>query len=202
MYRRDRLTVGNLSIASFGRPCLGERLSGDAAFIDERDGRVCLAILDGLGHGPSAHQVVQRALELLRLGWSPDPAATLRTLHEALRGTLGMAAGLGVLDVTSGELAYAGVGNTVCCKLGVETQRLFSVEGIVGSHMRPPVSRSLRLDRDEVLLLYTDGLSERIDAKQYPQLWGHRAPAIARNLVMRFGKDHDDATCMVVRYER
>jgi serine phosphatase RsbU (regulator of sigma subunit) len=202
MYRRNRLTVGTLSVASFGRPCPGERVSGDAAFMEERDGRVCLGMLDGLGHGPAAHQVVQRALELLRLRWSPDPAATLRMLNEALRGSLGMAAGLGALDVASGEFAYAGVGNTVCVKLGADTQRLFSAEGIVGSHMRPPVRRSLHLGRDEVLLLYTDGLRERIDARQYPQLWAHGTPAIARNLVVRFGKDHDDATCMAARYER
>jgi serine/threonine protein phosphatase PrpC len=168
----------------------------------ERDDQAFLAILDGLGHGVAAHEVVARAKSLLRLRWSPDPTGTLKMLHEELRGSIGMAAGLGMLDIRSGDFVYAGVGNTVCCKLGFQTERLLSTEGIVGSHMREPAARSLRLGQEDILLLYTDGLSERIDLQQYPQMRAHSAPAIARNLVNRYGKDHDDATCMAVRYER
>jgi len=199
---RNRLTVGKLSIASFGRPCLGEHVSGDGSFIAERDGKVFLAILDGLGHGVAAHEVARQAERLLALRWSDDLPGTLGMLHDGLRGSIGMATGLGVFDISTGKFEYVGVGNTVCYKIGLQTDRLFSREGIVGSHIPEPVVRSLHLGEADVLLLYTDGLSERIGLDQYPLMRVHSAPAIARNLVDRFGKDHDDATCMALRYDR
>ena len=53
--------------AFFIRPCRGERVSGDLIVVEERGDHVFLALIDALGHGPSAHaiaEVVKRAPSL------------------------------------------------------------------------------------------------------------------------------------------
>ena len=191
-----------LDWAIFGRPCAGERVSGDAAIVEERDGMLFLGIIDVLGHGAEAHALVERIEESLRRGWSRDVVGSLRRLHEVLKGTRGAAAGVAALEVASGELRYAGVGNTAIRKFGARPARLLSVEGIVGSHMRTPVEQTLHLGRSDVVVLQTDGLSNNFERAEYPQIVCHRARAIARTLVRRFGQVYDDATCIVVRYAR
>jgi hypothetical protein len=47
--------------------------------------------------------------------------------------------------------------------------------------------------------MYSDGISDRFRADDYPQLGYQRAKMVAENLLARFGKQHDDASCVVVR---
>ena len=49
-------------------------------------------------------------------------------------------------------------------------------------------------------MLYTDGIKEQFQMEDYPQLRYEAAPRIARTIVTRYGKDYDDASCVVVRY--
>ena len=44
--------------AGYGRPYLGERLSGDVALAVDLDDRLAIALIDVLGHGPDAGQGV------------------------------------------------------------------------------------------------------------------------------------------------
>jgi hypothetical protein len=60
----------------------------------------------------------------------------------------------------------------------------------------------MRLGRSDVLLLYTDGVRSSFKLDEYPQLQYESAATIARNVVERFGRSYDDATCIVLRYKR
>ena len=46
--------------ASFGRPCIGEYVSGDLALVERRGQHLLLALVDGLGHGSEANRVSER----------------------------------------------------------------------------------------------------------------------------------------------
>ena len=184
------------------RPCLGERVGGDAAFHDVRDGTLFLAIVDVLGHGAEAHEVALQAEEFLRQNWTPDVVETMTGLHAELTGTRGAAAGLGALTLGTGELTYLGVGNTVARRFGRRPTDLVSFDGTLGARMRTPLPQHLTLEERDVLLLYTDGVRAHFRQEEYPQLHSDHPATIARTVVQRFGKSHDDAACIAARYER
>ena len=182
------------------RPCAGEIVSGDAALAVEQEGGVFLAIVDVLGHGPQAHAVAERVAAYLRENAGPDLLGLMRRLHELLRGALGAAVGLAYLDATSGRLSYVGVGNTRLRRLGSADTRLVSRDGTVGCHMPTPREVHLQLEAGDLLLMTTDGVKEHFAADEYPGLLGDSPAVAARRVVQRFGKDHDDATCLALRY--
>ena len=202
METKRKLNIGDIDVASFARPCLGERVSGDTVVIEHRDEILFLAIVDALGHGPQANAVANLAERFLRNGWSSDVLDTMQRLHSALNGTIGAGAGLCVVDWVTREMRYAGVGNTVLRTFGSQPTRLISVDGIIGSRFRTPAVQAAPLNESGIILLYTDGVSDRFDIEQYPQINYHSASAIARKIVDSFGKPYDDATCMAMRYGR
>ena len=202
MFSRNRLKIGNISVASFVRNCVGERVSGDTVIMTQQEEHLFLAIVDALGHGPQANSVAQQAEQFLKDHWKADVLQTMLGLHKALSGTIGAAAGLCVVDTLKREVHYAGVGNTVFRIVGSREARLISVDGIVGIHMHEPNVQNLKLNVSDVVLLYTDGVSDRFTVEQYPQIIYHSPAAVAHRVVERFGKTHDDATCMVMRFDR
>ena len=200
METRRELNIGDIEVAAFARPFLGEQVSGDTVVLEHRDGKLFLAIVDALGHGPQANVVANRAEQFLRNSWSCDVLETMHRLHSALKGTVGAAAGLCAVDRGTREVCYAGVGNTVLRTFGSRSTRLVSVDGIIGSRFRTPAVQSAPLNESSIMLLYTDGVSDRFDVEQYPQINSHSASVIARRIVARFGKPYDDATCMAMRF--
>ncbi len=187
---------------AFSRPHAGERKSGDTAVIVERSDMIFMAIVDVLGHGPEAHRVATFAEGFLRESWTHDPVAVTLRLHEELKGRRGAAAGVAVLKIESGEVVYVGVGNTVIRRFGARETRLASVDGTLGQSVRTPVKQMMRLGKSDVLLLYTDGVRSSFKLDEYPQMQYESSATIARNVVERFGRSYDDATCIVLRYKR
>ncbi len=187
--------------ASFNRPCTGERRSGDGSVVRQQDDKLFLAIIDILGHGLEAYEDAVRAMNFLSDNWTTDVTETMRLFHDHMKGTRGAAAGLAVLDTTSGQLSYTGVGNTVIRCFGKEERRLLSADGIVGSIMRDPVVQNLQVQNGDVLILYTDGIRDNIQVADFPQLLYQNVRHVARRFVMEFGKPYDDASCIVLRYE-
>lgn len=184
-----------------GKPHFSERLSGDSAIVGISGDVIFAAIIDGLGHGPEAHDVALKAEEFLRVAWSVDLRETMSGLHNALKGTRGAAAGLMVLNATSGLVQYLGVGNTVFRKFGSHPCRLLSTPGIVGYQYAGALIQNSLLEASGVILLYTDGVSDHFEQTDYAQLTYETAQVVSRKVVRRFGKDYDDATCITLRYK-
>jgi len=57
----------------------------------------------------------------------------------------------------------------------------------------------MQVGNGQLVTFYTDGVSDRFDASDYPGLRYDRATVVARTIVDRFGKAHDDATCIALR---
>ena len=195
-------TVDGLEYASVALPCFGELVSGDAAIVQSRNGTLFLAMVDVLGHGPNAYELAVQIRTFLESEWQDDVTGTMLRLNEAIRGSIGAAAGLASLDLASGKLRYTGVGNTVIRKFGDRSMRLPSTDGIIGSRMRSPKEHRLLLGKKEVLTFYTDGIQDRFEFKEYPQLVYESSRSVARKIVRNFGKQFDDSTCLVVRYKQ
>ena len=194
--------IHRLEHAQVNRPHYREHVSGDAAVIQEKDHLLFAAIVDVLGHGPEAHEVAADSEKFLLAHWHESVTDCMERLHQHLAGSRGAGAGLCLVDRRSGLLRYSGIGNTVIRRFGSNEVRLLSRAGILGGSRRTPKEEQVTLVPGDVVLLYTDGVKDRFDLRDYPQLLHHTAESIARTVIQRFGKDHDDATCIALRYEK
>jgi phosphoserine phosphatase RsbX len=185
------------------RPCDGETLSGDVVLVQPQGDGVFAVVIDVLGHGPDAHRLGVQLIAALS-GWLPDaappaPEGALAVLHESARGTRGAAAAVAWLDTRTLEGWVAGVGNVRCRLFGAETRTFEFGEGVLGQRIRTPRSTSFALRPTDVVILFSDGVAGRFRNDDYPSLGLDPAPAIAFNVVSRFGKGIDDASCAVMR---
>jgi anti-sigma regulatory factor (Ser/Thr protein kinase) len=196
-------------VAILGRPLTGERISGDDAFFDRRDeGSLLLAVADGLGHGPLAHQAAARAMGVLRgAGWpAMSPVDLLRACQPELEQGRGAVVAVvridPPIDTGTARLVQAGIGN-ISCQLHVdrEATRLPSTPGVVGQ-MGPRTriqEQHESLSARHVVAMFTDGLSSRLDLGADPDLLREPALVIAHQLLERHGRDHDDALILVAK---
>ena len=78
---------------------------------------------------------------------------------------------------------------------------LTSKDGIVGSNMHSLRMETTRLESGDILVLTTDGVKERFSLNDLPAPRESSPASIARLLLRRFGKDYDDAACIVLKYK-
>ena len=193
-------SVTSLDAASRVRPCLGESASGDALVIKPIEEGLFVAIVDVLGHGSEAGELGHEIERYLTRYACRDIAGVMKRLHQKLRGSRGAAVGLCFIEAAGNQMEYTGVGNTVIRRFGATETRLVSQEGVLGQNMRTPRLQSLQLESGDLVVLYTDGVSDRFSSRDYPGVFRHAAAEVANNIVKRFGKGHDDAACVAVRY--
>jgi serine phosphatase RsbU (regulator of sigma subunit) len=189
-----------LEHSSLVRPCHGERLSGDAVVIRPLEQGILVAIVDVLGHGTEAHELTHVIDAYLARYGTFDVSGLMARLHDHLKGTRGAAVGLCAIDAAKGRIDYVSIGNTALRRFGKVETRLVSQDGVLGQNIRTPRPQSLQLAPGDLIVLYTDGVSDRFTTDDYPGILLHAPKEVARNIVQRFGKDHDDAACIAVRY--
>jgi len=189
-----------LEYSSTVRPYGGELVSGDTVVIRPLDNGIFVAIVDVLGHGPEAHELTHVIEAYLMRYGSYNVSGLLKSLHQHLKGSRGAAVGLCAIDASIHRADYAGIGNTSIRRFGEVETRLVSQDGVLGQNMRTPLLQSLQLKAGEMIVLYTDGVSDRFTSEDYPGVLRHAPQDVAKNIVQRFGKDHDDAACIAVRY--
>lgn len=187
-----------LTVGAASRPYPGETLNGDAWLAEQQGERWRLTLIDGLGHGPEAAAAAQAARDALAARPDASPADAVHACHHALHHTRGAAIAIASIDLTAGQLCFAGVGNVEArlCQEGRE-QRLMSYRGIVGAVLPRLRTFELPLNGDWLLLLHSDGVTARFDLSQ--ELAG--APAepdrLAAHLLDRYARATDDATVVV-----
>ncbi|MFJ4623167.1 SpoIIE family protein phosphatase [Streptomyces sp. NPDC088812] len=144
-------------------PFAGDEFSGDAWTWVRADDRYTLMLADGLGHGPEAARASTAAVEELRRSAHLGPAQVLRRLDGALRGTRGAAVALAQVDVRTGRLRCAGIGNVGArLREGDSWRHLLSRPGIVGVHRPATLTETEAVwAPDRVLVLHSDGLPSR-----------------------------------------
>jgi len=187
------------SMASFGRACRGEHYSGDLAYVHDHDAGVFLAIVDAAGHGRSAHCVATEIEKILRSEDTNDLAALIQSMHQQLMGGPGAVVIAGFLDTENMDFTFVHIGDVHGKIFGPRHRTLVGQAGMLGHAIRTPNIQRESLFAADTLVLCTDGISERYDLAE---VQGHRrmsTDVLARQIVKQFGKDHDDATCIVVK---
>jgi serine/threonine protein phosphatase PrpC len=173
---------------------------GDTGII-KVDGNECfMALIDGVGHGPPAHEVSALAETYLAENYRCDLTDMMNGLHSHLEGTRGAVAALCRLDLTSGGMKYVGVGNINTRIYGAEPSTFIPRDGILGYTIASPKEHRVKIYRGDILILTSDGVREHFDRAHYPDLLNGTARKVAANVLDNLGKGDDDASCIVLRY--
>ena len=178
-----------------------ELINGDGAFVDIDEKQLFLGIVDGAGHGPEAHTIAQVSCDFLEKNKNMDLPRLMSELHEDLRGTRGGVAIIGILDFESLQFRYVGIGNVVLRKIGRSSKRAVTQDGVIGYNIRTPQEKVMQMESGDILIMHTDGIMSHFDESDYPEILSDNAKIIAKNLICQFGKNDDDATCIVMRFK-
>jgi negative regulator of sigma-B (phosphoserine phosphatase) len=182
-----------LSYHHVSLPKEGERVSGDAVIVREEEGITLLAVVDALGHGPVAAVVADRGRAFLEtVTLARDVRHITEGLHDALKGTRG-AAGMCVL-LRKGRVEGCGVGNVELRSTKDRVPVVLTPGILGGSTFRPRVFEG-SLSSGARLLLFSDGVSPRMDLERFAKL---SAESACKSLMERYRRSHDDATLLVV----
>jgi len=163
---------------------------------------LAVAVVDGLGHGVKASVAAEAALD----AFTADPAdldGLLNRANAAMRDTRGGAMTACLLEPGRRELHYFAVGNVSGRVLaGPDERGLALSAGTLGLKVEPPRTRVLSLPwpPGASLVLWTDGLSSRLELSSHAGLFTHDPALVAATLHREHTRERDDATVVVIRH--
>lgn len=181
-------------------PLAGNLVCGDGWGIADDGHTVVLMVIDGLGHGLLAADAARQAEHVFLDNMMTDPLDIMNGVDAGLTGTRG-AVGLALRVVPARQKAScAGIGNIAGRIIDDDNnKRLVSYPGILGRTTRHCQRLDYEWPRDALVVVHSDGLSQRWNQSNYPGLW-MRHPALIAGVLYR---DHcignDDTTVMVMR---
>jgi anti-sigma regulatory factor (Ser/Thr protein kinase) len=184
---------GGVSVGVAG-PC------GDGWAVIRDGDHLAVAVVDGLGHGPRASAAADATLA----AFAADPTdlkGFIARANEATRSTRGAAVTACILRPEAGEVSHVGVGNVSARLYWPGRDRgLASIGGTVGTQANPPRATVTTVDWPEGgrLVVWTDGLTTRLDLADDPDLLVHDPAVAAAVLHRRHTRGRDDATVVVV----
>lgn len=186
--------------AGLTRPITGETVSGDAYQVREVDGRLQALLCDGLGHGPLAAAASRAVTAAFRSAPPARPAEVIEHVHRSVAHTRGAVTAVVDLD-PAGTVRCASVGNIAGWVVGATSRRgMTSQPGFVGDRQRRTVREyEYPLGGDSVVVLHSDGLTDRWDVSGYPGLLRRSPLVIAATLLRDAGVRRDDAGVLVAR---
>jgi negative regulator of sigma-B (phosphoserine phosphatase) len=180
------------TIAHISQPKIGERVNGDAVLVREEGSDLMLAVIDGLGHGPIAAEASQTAIAVLVAESLERPVLdTMKTLHEKLRGTRGVAATLCV--IRGSKVESCAVGNVQLSSANADIPLVLS-SGVLGMRVPKYHVCSGTLRENARIALFSDGISSRVALQDVRKLGPEAA---CKQIFEQFRKKEDDATILV-----
>ncbi len=183
---------------SWGRPFVGERCSGDLAWVFERPAGPRAVLIDAAGHGPRAHELAARMAELSCMQLSSGPASLVRALHEEIRGSAGASIVAVDIDVRAATFECVAVGGIHACWFSRVNAWLESQPGLLGQHLSTVRAMHHTLAPGDVLVLASDGVSRRALENLPPSALLAPPEVAAERIVREHGRAHDDATCLIL----
>lgn len=185
------------------RTLAGNSESGDHYLVKPFPDGAIVAVVDGLGHGPSAAAVAAIAIAALEGHVHEQVAVLIRRCHEALAGTRGVVMSLASFNARAGTMTWVGVGNVAgwllraSARAGRAREALFLRGGVVGYRLPSLHPAEVPVEHGDTLIFATDGVrsgfADELILDDTPQ-------RIAERILAAYGKDTDDALVLVVRY--
>jgi hypothetical protein len=164
-----------------------------------RDDLVSLMVVDGLGHGLAAHEAALAGTGAFAARAFDEPVALMGAMHDAMAGTRGGAVAVAHYAVEQGSLRYAGIGNIAGTLLTLDGSRgLASHPGIVGVQPRRAQPFDFPDAKGKLLVMCSDGLLSRWNARDYPGLASRHPGVISALLHRDFNRGRDDVTVLAM----
>ncbi len=187
-----------MEIGAALRPARGETISGDAFRVLRHEAIVTVVVADGVGHGPGAALAAARFCGFVETSVTQTPAELLHGAHKALAGTRGAAGVILQINTDCHEAIFAGVGNVELVVSRKLPKTPICTPGIIGYRMRRVLPFSFLLSKNDLLVLFSDGISQNcLDIVKQNR---HEPQELAGIILQRHGKEHEDATCVAIRY--
>jgi anti-sigma regulatory factor (Ser/Thr protein kinase) len=186
-------------VSGVSRPIAGEQVCGDGYAARGVAGRRQLLLCDGLGHGAQAATAAQAVLAEFRSAGDLQPAQLLRHVHERTRHTRGAVVAVADLD-PAGVLRFAGIGNVAASVIDRGPRRsLTSLPGILGQQCRDVRQFEYPLPPGALVVLHSDGLTDRWELAAFPGLETRTPVVIAATVLREAARRRDDAAILVAR---
>jgi len=178
----------------------GEEVCGDSYAVRRSRGRLSLMMCDGSGHGPLAATASQAAVRLFCSLSPTAPEDVVARIHQELRGTRGGAVAVAEIDLVARTVRYAGLGNIGAAVIGDGQKRgMISVPGVAGYQARTIRAFDYALPDDGVVVMHSDGLTERWTVEHGDDLMSAAPLVIAGSLLRDAGVRKDDACVLVAK---
>ena len=186
--------------AGFALPYPGERVCGDAWYVDQSPERTLCLLADGLGHGLGANDAAQEAIATFRQRLSKSPAEILGFIHDALKKTRGAVAAVVEIRPQQRTLTYAGVGNIYASLIREGTSKsLVSHNGTLGVTVQRLQEFQAEWSPDSIFVMHSDGLQTKWDLHAYAGLISRQPALICGALIRDFRRHRDDASIIVLK---
>ncbi len=182
-------------------PKSGEKLCGDGFSVMQMENQIAIFASDGLGHGNDANLASEEAASVFNSCNKSSPSDVLKVIHNSIRKTRGVVAGLANIDFRTDTVAYCGIGNISAKIVYPEgSKNLISYNGTVG-HIIPNTVNNhfFNWQKSAIMILHSDGLKSRWDLTKYPGIEKHDTSVIAAVLYKDNTRVIDDAMVLVAR---
>ena len=179
------------------RPKPGEVVCGDQVRIVYGSQRCLVAVADGLGHGSHAAKAAERAVDYVVAHPDDNLEDLLRRTDHQMMGTRGAVLTVLRFDMATHTLLHSGVGNVTVVASSAQSIQPINAPGYLGGRIRKLLITRHIVTAGDVFAVCTDGISSRFSLAQY----GTRDTNIAFIVLATHAKDHDDATCVILRVE-
>jgi anti-sigma regulatory factor (Ser/Thr protein kinase) len=192
----EGLDVGVVCVPKGGEPVNGD---GWALTRDRRSSTIL--VVDGLGHGVLAARASTDAIRAFHESAGQSPTEIVHRIHGALRAGRGAAVAVLRIDHAAGVARFCGIGNiaAVVVSEGAPGRHMVSHNGIAGHQARRIDEFTYPWPADGLLVMHSDGITQKWDLDRYPGLARKHPALIAGVLYRDFGRGHDDATVVVAR---
>jgi negative regulator of sigma-B (phosphoserine phosphatase) len=184
------------------RALAGQTVSGDLHLVKPFKDGVLFAAVDGLGHGEEALAAAQAAVTVLENNAEEPVTSLVRSCHDSILRTRGVAMTVGALHFRESTLTWLGVGNVQGRLLraqrghGPPTESVLLRSGLVGLQIPNLYALVLPVRPGDYVVFATDGVRPEFDQ----DLFLGRAPQpMADGILSRYVKGNDDALVLVVR---
>lgn len=192
------------NFAALSVPKPSEMLCGDGYYIEyePEQQQFNMLLLDGLGHGPGAHEAALAAIEVYKVLPKESPESILKEIHKQIKKTRGAVAMALKYHFQKDALSYCGVGNISGKTIGHNSVKyLSSFNGIVGHVMSSRINnQEVPWERGKLLLVHSDGLTSRVDIAKYPYIQKYDPAILAGCLYRDYTRGNDDSTIIVSKY--
>lgn len=197
-----------LEVGAATRPHARMVANGDAFVVKTGPSSILVAVIDGLGHGQPAHRASQKARAYIERHADLPLEKIFANIERECRPTRGVVMALARFDHgeerdgTRIRMTFAGIGNIEARVLeSAEPVRFVTRRGIVGKNAPKPLLEQHPWIPNAILVMHSDGVSTHWKWADFRHCARRSAAAAARELLYALGKEHDDATVVVVKWK-